>query len=109
MNNEYIAVPATKTDNGIFAVSKTVIESIASIAVGEMSEVKIPEKTAFNPPVICKIVDKSINLTISIRIKYNRNIATTCLAVQNKINQALQQTLALTCHNIDVRVVGFII
>ena len=108
MTNEYIAVPTTKQDNGLFAVNKAVIEAIATIAVEEMADAQVQQKTTFNAPVSCRISEKSISLSINIRIKHNVNIANTCAAVQQRINQALQQMLSLTCQDIDIKVVGLI-
>ena len=108
MNNEYIALPLVENDLGLLTVNKAVAESIASTAILELSDVKLAERTTLRNPISCKIVDNSLNMTVNIRIKYNCNIADTCLSVQNKINQALKQMIDLSCTEIDVRVVGFV-
>ena len=109
MSNEYIALPVEEENvAGLLTISKTAVETIAATAVLEVDNVKLAEKTNFRSPVACKIVNDVMRLTVDIRIGYNTNIADICLAVQKKINQVLNQTIALTCEEIDVRVIGFI-
>ena len=108
MSNEYIALPTNEQDLGLLTVSKAVVESIAAIAVSEVPNVKLVDKTTLRNPVICKIIDKALFLSVDIRIMHDSDINQSCLAVQSRINQALAQMVGLTCQNIDVRIVGFI-
>ena len=109
MSHEYIALPIDDENvTGLLTISKSAVETIAATAVLEVANVKLAEKTNFHNPVVCRIVDEVMRLSVEIRIGYNTNIADVCLAVQKKINQVLNQTIALTCEEIDVRVVGFV-
>lgn len=109
MSNEYIALPVDEENvTGLLTISKSAVETIAATAVLEVENVKLAEKTNFRSPVVCKIVNEVMRLTVDIRIDYNAKIGDVCLAVQKKINQVLNQTIALSCEEIDVRVVGFI-
>ena len=107
-NNEYLALPVEGNQLGLTTISKLAVETIAATAVLELENVKLLEKTNFRNPVICRIVDNALTLSVDIRINYNSNIDDVCLLVQKKINQVLSQTIELTCKEIDVRVVGFI-
>jgi len=108
MANEYIALPVVANNLGLFAVNKSVIESIAMVALTDFEDAKIAEKTTLKSPVVCKIDENKLNLSINVRIRYNAKIADTCLVIQNRINQSLMQIASLSCHQIDVKVVGFI-
>ena len=108
MSNEYIALAAGEKVSGLLAVSKAVIEGIAAKAVSEVKNVRLLDKTNFNRPVNCRIEDHALFVDVAIRIQYDCNIADACVAVQNRINQALEQMLAMTCQEIEVKVVGFI-
>ena len=108
MSNEYIALPTSEQNLGLLTVSKAVIESIAAIAVSEVENVKLIDKSTLKNPVICRIVDKGLFLSVAIRIRHSSDINQSCLAVQKKINQALSQIAGLTCQNIDVKIVGFL-
>ena len=108
MSNEYITVATTNNENGLFAVSKLVIERIAEIAATEVDGVKVADKTTFSTPVSCKIEDNAIFVAIAIRIKYGMNINDVSLAVQERISQALSQMLAMPTTDIDVSISGFI-
>lgn len=108
MTNEYIAIPAPTNKLGLLAISKSVIENIAATAIGELEDIKLADKTSLKAPISCHIDSDGISLTLNIRIKYHANISASCLLAQNRVNQALQQMVSLTCKEIDIRVVGFI-
>ena len=109
MAYEYIGFKNLEHLPGHFAISTSVIESIASIAVKEIENVELIDKTTLKNPVVVKVVENDLYLQISLRIRYSSNINDVCLNVQNKISQALLQMTAIRCKEIDIKIVGFII
>ena len=105
MSNEYIALPVEDNSLGLLAISRTAVETLAATAVKEVENVKLTEK---KNPITCKIIDKALTVKVDVQVDYRANISEVCLAVQTKINQVINQTIELSCKEIDVRVVGFI-
>lgn len=109
MANEYIALRTSEYLPGELALSTIVIEQITKIAVSEVENVELVERTTLRTPILCKVVDNNLILQINLKIKYNSNINDVCLNVQNRVNKALLQMTALRCKDIDIKIVGFII
>ena len=105
---EYIIIPANKKDNGIIALSKHVLESIAGYAVEEEEGCYLTQKTTFRRPVFCKVVDNRLTVSIDVKLEYGLNINATCEMIQNKVAQIVQQMTDIKCDNIKVNVVGFV-
>ena len=105
---EYIIIPENKKDNGIIALSKHVLEAIAGYAVEEENGCYLAPKTTFRRPVFCKVVDNHLTVCIDMKLQYGLNINATCEAIQNKVQQVLQQMTDIKCDDIKINVVGFV-
>ena len=105
---EYIIIPENKKDNGIIALSKHVLESIAGYAVEEENGCYLNQKTTFRRPVFCKIVDNRLTVSIDVKLQYGLNINATCEAIQNRVHQIVKLMTDIKCDDIKVNVVGFV-
>jgi len=108
MANEYIALSVYEAD-GRVALSKNVVETIAILAINELSDVKVVDRTTLKAhPVVCKITDGELFLNIDVKIKYYSNINDVCRNAQMKVEQLLSELTGLSTTAIDIRVVGFL-
>lgn len=107
MAQEYIAA-AQKNSIGIIALSKSVFQTIAQIAVEEEENIVLGESASpFKYATSCKLQEDQLVLTIDVKIKYNTNVNEECAKLQNKIFETIEHMSGYRPDIIDVRVVGF--
>lgn len=108
MAQEYVALKQNNT-NGMIALSKTVFQQLAKIAVDEDEELILNEGVApFKTPLTCKIQDDQLILTLEVKVKYNVNVNEACSRLQARIFESIQHMSDYKPDVIDVRVVGFV-
>lgn len=108
MAMEYLIIPENRQNLGLIALSKHVLESITCYAIEEENGWYVGPKNAFRQPVVCKVTDNKLEVSVDVRLKYGLNINTSCEAIQNKIYQIIQQMTDIKCDNIKINVVGFV-
>lgn len=108
MAQEYIAVKQNH-ELGMIALSKTVFETIAHIAVDEADGLTLDDP--FNPfknSIHCKIQNDQLTLTVNVKVKYDVNVKTACAKLQDTIHENITHMTDYTPDVIDVRVAGFV-
>lgn len=108
MAQEYIAVKQ-KHELGLIALSKSVFETIAQIAVEEADGLSLDDP--FNPfknSINCKIQNDQLVLTVDVKVKYDVNVKTACAKLQDTIHDNIAHMTDYTPDVIDIRVAGFV-
>lgn len=106
MAQEYVLLKNKDENNGLIALSKSVFESIARISVAEVDgcEPIDNEKKA----VLSKINNNKLHIFIDAKVRYGVNANQTSEQIQNRVFQNINLMTGLKCHNIDVRITGFV-
>ena len=107
MAQEYIALQQ-KNEIGLIALSKSVFQTIAAIAVEEEDNISLADSTPFYYPLSCKIKNDQLILSLDIKVKYNVNTNEVCSRLQNKIYESISHMTDYIPDIIDVHVLGFI-
>lgn len=108
MAQEYIAVKQ-KEEIGLIALSKSVFETIAQIAVEEEDSLILNDPVnPFKESLSCKIQNDQLILHVDVKVKYEINVKTACAKLQDKIYENIAHMTDYTPDVIDVRVVGFV-
>lgn len=108
MAQEYIAVKQ-KHELGLIALSKSVFETIAQIAVEEADGLALDDP--FNPfknSINCKIQNDQLVLTVDVKVKYDVNVKNACAKLQDTIHDNIAHMTDYTPDVIDIRVAGFV-
>jgi len=108
MAQEYIAVKQ-KHELGLIALSKSVFETIAQIAVEEADGLTLADP--FNPfknSISCKIQNDQLIITVDVKVKYDVNVKEACAKLQNTIHDNIAHMSDYTPDVIDIRVGGFV-
>lgn len=108
MAQEYIALKQ-KHDLGLVAISKSVFETIAQIAVEEADGLTLDDP--FNPfknSINCKIQNDQLILTVNVKVKYDVNVKEACARLQDTIHDNIAHMTDYTPDVIDVQVSGFV-
>ncbi|MCI8271703.1 MAG: Asp23/Gls24 family envelope stress response protein [Erysipelotrichaceae bacterium] len=106
MAQEYVSVNQS-SQLGITALSKSVFQTIAVIAVEEEEAVMIAGSTAFKGAVSCKVQGDQMILTLDVKVNYNANVNDVCAKLQKRLYEATEHMTGYAPDVIDIRVVGF--
>lgn len=106
MAQEYIALQQ-RNEIGLIALSKSVFQTIAEIAVEEEENIALADSAPFNLPLSCKIKNDQLILTLDIKVKYNVNTNDICSRLQSKIYESISHMTDYTPDVIDIHVTGF--
>lgn len=108
MAQEYIALKE-RNNAGVIALSKSAFQTIAKIVIEEDENMKLAESaTPFKYPIVCKIANDQLILSVDVKVKYSANVNDACSKVQRKIFENIEHMTGYTPDVIDIRVVGFI-
>lgn len=107
MAQEYIAIKQ-KNDIGMIALSKSVFQTIAAIAIEEDENVVLGEMSPFKYPLSCKIQNDKLLINLDIKVKYNVNVNEVCSRLQNRIYDSITHMSDYTPDVIDIKVNGFV-
>lgn len=107
MAQEYIAAKQ-KNNIGIIALSKSVFQTIAQIAVEEEENLMLGEgNSLFKYAATCKIQEDQLVISLDVKIKYNTNVNDACARLQNKLYETIEHMSGYAPDIIDIHVVGF--
>ena len=107
MAQEYIALKENNND-GVIALSKSSFQTIAKIVIEEDENLKLAESSApFKYPLVCKIANDQLILTMDVKVKYNANVNDVCCKLQSKVFENIKHMTGYSPDQIDVRVCGF--
>ena len=107
MAQEYIALKENNND-GIIALSKSAFQTIAKIVIEEDENLKLAEtSTPFKYPLVCKIANDQLILTMDVKVKYSVNVNDVCSKLQGKIFENIEPLTGFQPDQIDIRVSGF--
>lgn len=107
MAQEYIALKQ-KNDIGVIALSKSVFQTIAQIAVEEEENVALGDATPFKYPLSCKISNDQLVISLDIKVKYSVNVNEACSRLQSRIHDSIAHMSDYTPDIIDIKVIGFL-
>lgn len=108
MAQEYIAVKQ-KHELGMIALSKSVFETIAQIAVEEQTTLVLNDPmNPFKESLNCKIQNDQLILSVDVKVQYDMNVKDACSKLQDMIYENIAHMTDYTPDVIDVRVVGFV-
>lgn len=108
MAQEYIEVKQNH-ELGMIALSKSVFQTIAQIAVEEAEGLTLADP--FNPfknSISCKIQNDLLILTVNVKVNYDVNVKAACTKLQNTIHDNIAHMSDYTPDIIDIRVSGFV-
>lgn len=106
MAQEYVSVNQS-SHLGLIALSKSVFQTIAAIAVEEEESVMLASASAFKESVTCKVQGDQMVLTLDVKVNYNANVNDVCAKLQKKLYEATEHMTGYAPDVIDMKVVGF--
>ena len=106
MAQEYL-LAKNKNQLGQIALSKSVFETIAKIAVEEEEQLALADG-AFRSALTCKITDDQLIITLDVKVKYLANVEEICARLQAKIYDSISHMSDYSPDVIDIRIVGFL-
>ena len=109
MATEYIVSKNDEKSLGIVGLSTAVFESIASLCLDEIKDVRLADGKTFKKSVSCKVVKSSIVITMNLLVATGVNINEVTQLVQKKAHDAVTQMTSFKDVIINVNVVGFFI
>jgi len=107
MAASYILANPHDMEKGVIGMSTAVFESIASLSLLDIANVKAAEPATFKKTVVCKADRRRITLETDIVIKYGENVANLSECAQKRIHDNILQMTGVNIDNIAVNVVGF--
>ena len=107
MAQEYL-LAKNKNNLGQIALSKSVFETIAKIALEEEEQLALAEAGPFKSALNCKITDDQLVMTLDVKVKYQVRVEDVCARLQAKIYDSISHMSDYTPDVIDIRIVGFI-
>ncbi len=105
MAQEYL-LAKNKNQLGQIALSKSVFETIAKIAVEEEEQLSLSEGE-IRSALTCKITDDQLIITLDVKVKYLAKVEEICARLQAKIYDSISHMSDYSPDVIDIRIVGF--
>ena len=106
MAQEYL-LAKNKNQLGQIALSKSVFETIAKIAVEEEEQLALADG-AFRSALTWKITDDQLIITLDVKVKYLAKVEEICARLQAKIYDSISHMSDYSPDVIDIRIVGFL-
>lgn len=106
MAQEYVILK-DKSELGMIAINKSVIQSISEISIRDIENASIAPVTRFSKPVVIRIEDNKLMVEADIEVKYGANASVTSELVQNKIYENILFMTGFKASDIAINVVGF--
>ena len=105
--SDYVVIQKESIGLGKIAISISVINHIVNEVINRDKSVFLDEIRSIKTAPIIKMDEKSLSITLKVRIQYGKNVEVSCRNLQRELTEQLQ--LMVDYHNpkIEFNVVGF--
>ena len=107
MANTY-AIKENSNQYGLIALTAGVFETITAITVSESKVVSLADALPFSKPVIAKVKDNLVYITLDIKVKRGVKVSEIVETLQEKIHNTIYQMTDLKVFKIDIKVTSFL-